>query len=171
MDILFKIYGMSNEQPTKALLSVMFKSIASKYENIVALVPLPKMDSSFLRKLFNDVMNAITTIGYDVMVSFVEVRSSNVKFYKKELCTDKLASFVPLTLDQHQFLYLLYNSTHIFKCIYNNFQKHILSECPKLEELTISPNFHHIIDWCNMELSKPVKIASVLSDECLNPQT
>ena len=163
MDILFKIYGMSNEQPTKALLSVMFKSIASKYENIVA--------SYLMRKLFNDVMNAITTIGYDVMVSFVEVRSSNVKFYKKELCTDKLASFVPLTLDQHQFLYLLYNSTHIFKCIYNNFQKHILSECPKLEELTISPNFHHIIDWCNMELSKPVKIASVLSDECLNPQT
>ena len=161
---------MSNEQPTKALISVMFKSIASKCEVVVAMVPLPKMDSSFLHKLFNDVMNAITTIGYDVIVSLVEVRSSNVKFYKKELCTDKPTSFVPLTLDQHQFLYLLYTSTHIFKYIYNNFQKHILSECPKFEELTISSNFHHIIDWCNMELSKPVKIAGVLSDECLNPQ-
>ena len=31
-----QIYGMSNEQPTKAPLSVMFKSIASKYEDKVA---------------------------------------------------------------------------------------------------------------------------------------
>ena len=31
-----QIYGMSNEQPTKTPLSVMFKSIASKYEDKVA---------------------------------------------------------------------------------------------------------------------------------------
>ena len=49
---------MSNEQPTKALLSVMFKSIASKYDDVVAMVSLAKVDSSILRKLFNNVMNA-----------------------------------------------------------------------------------------------------------------
>ena len=54
---------MSNEQPTKTLLSVMFMSIASKYEDVVAMVPLRKMNSSILHKLFNDIMNAITTIG------------------------------------------------------------------------------------------------------------
>ena len=53
---------MSNEQPTKIVLSVMFKSIASKYEDVVAMVPLTKMDSSILHKLFNDVMNAIMTM-------------------------------------------------------------------------------------------------------------
>ena len=42
------------------------------------------------------------------------------------------------------------------------------SECSKFEELTISPNFCHIIDLYNMELSKPVKIAYNLNDECLN---
>ena len=54
---------MSNEQPTKTLLSVMFMSIASKKEDVVAMVPLRKMNSSILHKLFNDIMNAITTIG------------------------------------------------------------------------------------------------------------
>ena len=54
---------MSNEQPTKTLLSVMFMSIASKYEDVAAMVPLRKMNSSILHKLFNDIMNAITTIG------------------------------------------------------------------------------------------------------------
>ena len=53
---------MSNEQPTKIELSVMFKSIASKYEDVVTMVPLTKMDSSILHKLFNDVMNAIVTM-------------------------------------------------------------------------------------------------------------
>ena len=36
------------------------------------MVPLTKMDSSILHKLFNDVMNAITTIGYDVTISLVD---------------------------------------------------------------------------------------------------
>ena len=54
---------MSNEQPTKTPLSVMLMSIASKYEDVVAMVPSRKMNSSILHKLFNDVMNAITTIG------------------------------------------------------------------------------------------------------------
>ena len=43
---------MSNEQPIKALLSVMFKSIVSKYEGVVATVPLTKIDYSNLHKFF-----------------------------------------------------------------------------------------------------------------------
>ena len=115
---------MSNELPTKTLLSVMFKSIASKYEDVVAMVPLTKIDSSILYK-FNDVMNAITTIGHDVVISLVDGNSSNVKFYKKELCAAKPITFIPHPLDQHRFLYLLCDTTHIFRGIYNNFQKHI----------------------------------------------
>ena len=90
---------MSNEQPTKELPSVMFKSITSKYEDVVAMVPLTKMDSSILHKLFNDVMNVITTIGYDVVASLIDGHSSNVKFYKKELRADKPASFIHHLLD------------------------------------------------------------------------
>ena len=33
-----------------------------------------------------------TQLGYDVVVSLVDGPSSNVKFYKKKLCADKLIS-------------------------------------------------------------------------------
>ena len=83
------------------MILVVFKSIASKYEDVVAMVPLTKMDSSILHKLFNDVMNAITTISYNAVVSLVDGHSSNIKFYKKELCADKTiaSSFISHPLD------------------------------------------------------------------------
>ena len=86
------------------MISVVFKSIASKYEDVVAMVPLTKMDSSILHTLFNDVMNAITTISCNAVVSLVDGHSSYIKFYKKELCSDKtiVSSFIFHSLDQHQ---------------------------------------------------------------------
>ena len=63
-------------------------------------------------------MNAITTTDYDV-ASLVDGHFSNIKFYKKELCADKPTSFISHPTDQHRFLYA---TTHIFKCIHNNFQ-------------------------------------------------
>ena len=157
---------MSNEQPTKALVSVIFKSITSKYEDVVAMVPLTKMDSSVLHKLFNDVMNAITTIGYDAQASLVDGHSSNVKFYKKELCADKPTSFIPHPLDQHRFLYLLYDTTHIFKRICNNFQKNIFFECSKYEEITTPTNFWRV-EFQNLSMMNVIN--QNLNDECLNP--
>ena len=72
------------------------------------MLPLTKMGSSILHKFFNDVINAITTIGYDVVVSLVDGPSSNVKFYKRNLCADKPTSVTPHPLNQHRFLYRLY---------------------------------------------------------------
>ena len=51
-----------------------------------------------------------------------------------------------------------------------HFQKHLVFECPNIGDVCISPNFHHIVELYNMELSKPVKKAFELNDECLNPQ-
>ena len=111
---------MSNEHPTKTLLSVILTKIVSNYEDIVAMVSLTKMNSYILQKLFNGVMNEVTTIGYDAVVSLVDGHSLNVKFFKKELCSDNITSFIPNSVGQHRFLYLLHDTTHIFKCIYNN---------------------------------------------------
>ena len=51
------------------------------------------------------------------------------------------------------------------------FKNSFIFECPKFQKLTISPNFCTIIDLYNMALSKTVKIACNLNDECLTPQT
>ena len=85
-------------------------------------------------------MNAITAIGYDVVVSLVDGHSSNVKFYKNGLCGDKPTSFIPYPLDQHRFLYLLfYTSSQMYLQQFS--KKCFISECTNFEELTISPNF------------------------------
>ena len=113
---------MSNEQPTKILLSVMFKNIASKYEDRVVMVPLMKIGSSILHKLFNDVTNVVTAIGYDVVVSLVDGRFSNVKFYRKEVCADKPTSFIPhpLYIDFYTSSMIQRISSNAFITIFKN---------------------------------------------------
>ena len=54
--------------------------------------------------------------------------------------------------------------------IYNNFQKRIVFECPNFGDMPVSPNFNDIVELYNIDLSKPIKMAYQLSDECLNPQ-
>ena len=64
-----QIFGMLDGDVTKTLLTVMFKSITSKYEDVIAMTPLTKIDSTILYKLFIDFMNSLTSIGYDIVVS------------------------------------------------------------------------------------------------------
>ena len=57
----------------------------------------------------------------------------------------------------------------VFKCIYNNFQKHVVFNCPKFEGISISANFNYIKELYNLERPKVVKMAFMLN-QCLNPQ-
>ena len=49
------IYGMENKDQTKTLLTVMFRSIAGNYEDVIAMVPLDKINSKILYDLFEKV--------------------------------------------------------------------------------------------------------------------
>ena len=166
-----QIFGMEDDQPTKTLLTVKFKSVAADYEDVIGMVPLVKIDTSILYQLFMSVLKAISEIGYNVSVSLVDAHSCNVKFYQKELCGDELALYIEHPVDKNRLLFLLLGQTHVFKCIYNNFQKRIVFECPNFGDMLISANLNHLIELFNLELSKPVKMAYELNDECLNPQT
>ena len=120
-----QIFGMEDGQPTKTLLTVMFKSVASDYEDVIAMVPLVKVDSSILYQLLMSVLKAISEIGY-VVLSLVDGHSSNVKFSQKELCGDELPLHIEHPVDKNRLLFLLFDPTHVFTCIYNNFQKRIV---------------------------------------------
>ena len=43
-----QIFGMENNQPTKTLLTIMFKSVAVEYEDVIGMVPLTIISSSIL---------------------------------------------------------------------------------------------------------------------------
>ena len=163
-----QIFRMENNQPTKTLLTIMFKSVAAEYEDVIGMVPLTIISSSILHELFTKVLESITAIGYEVVVNLVDGHSSNVKFYKKELIGDKPALFIVHPFNPEKMLFLLFDG--VFKCICNNFQMRIVFECPNFGDMPVSPNFNYIVELYNIELSKPIKMAYQLNDECLNPQ-
>ena len=41
-----RIYGMQNGEPTKTLLTIMFKSVAADYNDVIAMVPTTTIDSA-----------------------------------------------------------------------------------------------------------------------------
>ena len=58
--------------------------------------------------------------------------------------------------------------THVFRCIYNNFQ--CRKDCPKFDYVSITANFNHLKELYQIEQTKMVKMAYQLNDKCLNPQ-
>ena len=162
-------YGMEGVEPTKTLLTVMFKSVAAPYEDVIALCPMTKIDSSKLNEIFHMVIAAIEPIGYDVVCSLLDGHSSNRKFYQRVLCSNRLVTDLPHPADDNKKLFLLFDSVHIFKCMYNNLVNRRQFECPDWKGVKVSAIFHHIKELYEPELTKPVKMAFLLNDKCINP--
>ena len=47
---------MENGEPTKTLLTIMFKSVAADYNDVIAMVPTTKIDSAEINRLFTMVL-------------------------------------------------------------------------------------------------------------------
>ena len=165
-----RFYGMEEGEPTKTLLTVMFKSVAAGYEDVIAMVPLTKINSGKINYLFTMVLEAITPLGYNVVSTLVDGHSSNVKVYKDELCNNDLRPYITHPLDETKKIFLPFDASHVFKCVYNNFQTRKSFSCPPFEGEIVERKFQHIKELHDLEHSKPVKMAYQLNDECLNPQ-
>ena len=139
-----RIYGMENGETTKTLLTIMFKSVAVDYNEVIAMVPTTKIDSAEINRPFTMVLCAITPLGYTVVASLVDGHSANVKFYPKELCENIFQPYITNPKDPQSKLFLTFDSTHVFKCVYNNFQCRVIFECPSFEGTPMSANFNHI---------------------------
>ena len=51
-----KFYGYENQQVTKTLLGFMIKSVAGKFHDMVALVPISNIDADVIDKLWHKVL-------------------------------------------------------------------------------------------------------------------
>ena len=79
-----KIYGAENGQFTKTLLSVMLKSITSKYRDIIIISPLVNINADIIFKVWDQVLDVVTEIGFDVAVTMTDGVSSNMSFFNKK---------------------------------------------------------------------------------------
>jgi hypothetical protein len=154
-----KFYGFENCEATKTLLCFMIKSIAGKYGDIVAMVPLTKISSEIINNWYQKVLEAATEIGFDVVATLTDAHSSNRKFFQQELCKGKLSTFVPNPYSPGSKVFLMFDSVHIFKNIYNNLLNRRQFLCPPFEGKNISACFKHVEDVYKKEMGKPVKYA------------
>ena len=165
-----RIYGMENTEQTKTLLTVMFSSIAGEYEDVIAIVPLHKINSTIIANLFKNVLKCLDEIGYQIVVCLVDGHSSNVKLYQTELCEGQLKAFVYYPHDEGKIFFIIFDPTHIFKCIYNNLQVRKVFTCPLFDGIPVSASFNDIKELYELEFTRPVKMAYMLNDQCINPQ-
>ncbi len=107
-----------------------------KYRDTVAFYEMNGMTADDLHKAFLEVMKRLVDIGFHVHVVVTDGLSANINFFKR-LGDGQLKSRVKNPINQDP-LFLLCDPTHVFKNLYNNWQKkdregnHGKFECPPL---------------------------------------
>ena len=61
----------------------MIKSIAGKYRDVISMTPINRLNADKLVKIWNNVIKAVTEVGFDVVVTRVDGMRTNVSFYNK----------------------------------------------------------------------------------------
>ena len=173
-----KVEGLKSDLATKTLMCVMIKSVASKFAEVISLSPMVNLKSTDLEEITKQVVPALHSCGLQVLVQSVDNYSSNRKYYKS-LCSGELKANVPLStffssdLEQPNpdpDVYLLFDTVHNFKNVYNNFINKGMFECPDFNGEKIgNPMFAHIVKLYDLELQKPAKMAHKLTEKVLHP--
>ena len=157
--------------PTKTILSIMISSLTSKFSEIVAMIPMVKLDSALLKTMFIQIIQQLVPMGIDPVCCIVDGHSFNRKFYQQELrgasVRDSIAnSFV---LDSSKVIHLPFNPTHILQCIYNNLGNRKRFKYPDLNGRKVEAIFEHIVRLYKSEVGKPIKYAYKLTDKVITP--
>ena len=123
-----KFFGAEGGEITKTMLCVMMKSIAGKYRDIVAMAPVVNINADKLHSLWTDDVNKVTKIGFDVAVTMTDGHSSNMNFFNKKILKKPTDVFA---LDEFgSKIFPMYDNTHLFKNMYNNWSNYETYTCP-----------------------------------------
>ena len=77
---------------------------------------------------------------------------------------------IPHPFKEGEWIYLLFDSVHVFKCVYNNFVNKKYFNCPDFDGQKVEPDIGHIEELYNLELGQPIKYAHKLNHKVLHPQ-
>jgi len=116
-----KLYGNEEGSSCKTLLCFMIKAIAGHYSDTVSLIPVSKLDTAKIQEEYNQVMKAMTNLGFQVVSMSLDNATPNRKFYVHEFCKGILKPQIPHPLLPNKPLFLTFDAVHNFKNIYNSF--------------------------------------------------
>jgi hypothetical protein len=116
-------FGNENGAPTRTLLSFLITSLGGNYEDLVCFAPTITLKWSDLLTHFEKVMRALVTVGFSVVLVLLDGHKTNVKFLSAlgngqlEICLDN-----PFQTGSR--LFTMFDTVHIFKNFYHNFERH-----------------------------------------------
>ena len=115
-------YGNEANSITKTMLSVMLKSVAGGYRDIVSMVPITNISSEKIYEVWKNVVKRTTELEFNVVATTADNHSSNMKFFTTHLCGGTLKSFIMNPFALTKKIFILFDPTHLLKCIYHNFR-------------------------------------------------
>ena len=164
-----KFFGNEDGDSSKTILSFMLKSVASKYRDMVALIPINKISADLLKSLHTKVVNVVSEAGFDVVATITDGHSSNRKFYM-DLCGGTLSASVQHQSNSEKDMFLLFDPVHLVKNWYTNLMRKNTFIGPDFEGQVMAASFAHVRDLYKKELGKPVKVAHKLNHKVIYPK-
>ena len=163
-----KFIGLSvNDQvPATSVLCFMVKSLASKYSDVVAMIPVHGLNVECLRTNCLKVLQLLKDVGLRVVSLSADNHPVNRSFYRS--LSDDINSPCVNPCDSSLKLHLLIDHTHNVKNIYNNFQKRVKFDFPSGLPFN-SANFNHIKELYDLESAMSVRMAHKLTKVVLMP--
>ncbi len=164
---------------SKTLLSFMVKSLAGPYSDVVSFRQITTLDSSTIKEEYDQVMEALNSVGFKIKCVSMDNATPNRKFFVDALCNGDLKPSIPHPQLPDESLFLMFDSVHNFKNIYNNFLNRRVFRLPPFpnaemwtasqDQEQFSAQVAHVEELYYKELGKPVKLAYKLSEKVLHP--
>ena len=138
------------------------------------MVPIVKINFEKLYTIWKDVMNKVAKIGFDAAVTMTDGHSSNMSFFNKRILNKKMDLSVSNEALPGSQNFPFYDSTHLFKNVYNNWSNYNTFKCPLMDpnesKQDISPSFSVLKELYELEKGKPQKMAFKLNEQMLHPK-
>ena len=105
-------------------------------------------------------------MGFNIVSTTMDRHKANMKMLKKLLCKGKLENWIENPYAAGKKIFLLFDSTHLLKCISHNFRAKEAFVCPPInpnsdDSANMYPNFVYIRRLQDIEMGKPLKIVVI----------
>ena len=114
--------GNKNDEPTKTLLSFFIASLFGGYEDLICFIPVTNLTSDKLLGHFHQVGRALHGIGFQILPVVTDGLRTNQRFFK-ELSGGCIGIPITNPFLEEQPMFLIFDTVHLMKTLYNNFQK------------------------------------------------
>ncbi|CAB4056276.1 unnamed protein product [Lepeophtheirus salmonis] len=139
-----RLQGKNNENIPKSSFSLMIKSIAGSYRDIVYTSSKSSIKAQTIYDVYMAALKALTDIGFRVVAVISDGNSSHIHFFKDKIFNGSLLPIVENPFDPAIKIHIIFEQSTILKNFYHSF---------------LSKKFYN----------KSVKISHYLEDKCLSP--